>query len=986
MIIRIVLIILALLYSASELYCQTPSFYHYTTNDGLASSTVHNIIQDKDGFIWMATVNGLNRFDGSEFIRYGVSDGLNSNSLTALLERKDGKIYVGNHEKGINVLTKKKIEKYYDESIGKKFNITQMVESNDILYAFETYGFVGILNKGKATFLHTNNLVINRLANSPNGNVLALTSKGLYVIKSNKLEKQLIIDMPDENIYSITWLNNESYLIGGNGKIYEIENNRVKTEFSIKLFEENIVFNILLDSQQNIWFSIKGRGLFYIPHGSTSIINIGTKLGLEKTQVNSLMQDNEGNLWVTTYGKGVYCLSNLHIKNYYDKDGLTNSYINCIQKSDSGKIIIGTINGISILDDGKIIPLKYNSGENVTGYINNFITTKNSIVVSLTSELAKSPNAAYKDVNFRFTRFQTYFKTKDGLHLFGGTGNNIRLQKIFSYIKYPDMFYVIGESPRLNRINYLFEDLKKNLWVATNMGLCKLTYVKNEPDIRRWKKTLFKNDPVLNSKIVFIYQDRKNNLWFAGSNGIAKIDSNNDSITSLLNINGYDLSSSTSITSDKLNRIWIGNMKGVFLLEGNTIKYINSLSGLASNEVLSLYNDELMNKLYIGTSNGMSVMDIQLFDHHKSNPPKIFINKVISGESTYSNYNDLEFDRDKNNVSVDISAINYSSPGSLVYKYKLNDSWFETNKSLLNFSSLQNGKYDLQVFAKTQNSDWSKPYFLTFVIKPGFTETVWFKAGFFLLLFSFAISLVLWRTKQKTKRISEQLELNERINSLKHEALSAMMNPHFIFNSLNSVQYLVNNNRNEEANEYIAMMAKLIRKNLDTAGNGFILLTEEIKRLTLYLNLERLRFQERFSYEIHTQAKICTDSIMIPNMIIQPFVENSLWHGIINSGRPGKVTVSFAFEDVEIDSTLCKSLMIKIIDNGIGIKEAKKNRKEDHVSKGIQIIEERLRLLSTKMELPKPIVLEDLSYRSINSQGTEVIISLPPSLYKDVSY
>ena len=117
-------------------------------------------------------------------------------------------------------------------------------------------------------------------------------------------------------------------------------------------------------------------------------------------------------------------------------------------------------------------------------------------------------------------------------------------------------------------------------------------------------------------------------------------------------------------------------------------------------------------------------------------------------------------------------------------------------------------------------------------------------------------------------------------------------------------------------------------------------------------------------------------------MIIQPFVENTLWHGIMNTGERGQVTIMFSFEEVDIDSILSRSLIIKVTDNGIGIKEAKKHKKEDHISKGIQIIEERLRLLSDKMHLPQPIMLEDLSSRDNNSHGTEVIISLPLPLYK----
>jgi LytS/YehU family sensor histidine kinase len=177
-------------------------------------------------------------------------------------------------------------------------------------------------------------------------------------------------------------------------------------------------------------------------------------------------------------------------------------------------------------------------------------------------------------------------------------------------------------------------------------------------------------------------------------------------------------------------------------------------------------------------------------------------------------------------------------------------------------------------------------------------------------------------------------------------------------------------------------MAKLIRKNLDTAGNGFILLSDEISRLKLYLDLEKLRFQDRFSFEIITGPDVNTDSIMIPNMIIQPFAENSLWHGIINSGNNGVLTVSFTFADVEIECLITSSLIIRITDNGIGILQASKNKKEDHISKGIQIIEERLRLLSSKMQLPQPIMFEDLSSRDGNAHGTEIIISLPQPLYK----
>lgn len=977
---KILVFIISVLFQITSAFPQSPSYYHYNTSNGLASSTVYDVFQDKNGFIWFGTLNGLNKFDGRRFTTYRMNDGLNSNSITAVIENEKGELYIGNYEKGINILKNGRIENYRGTIKGARINITYLIETKGILYGYSAFGAIAKMNKSDDYLINTFPTFLKRLMKTGDDKLIALTSKGLYGLNNKKLEKLKIDELPDENLYCSALEKDGSYLVGGNGIIYRIKNDRVVGSYSVKLFEDNIVFNILLDSQQNIWFSIAGKGFYLIPDGSKKIINPGIKLGLENTQINSLIEDNEGNIWVATYGKGVYCLTNLYIQSYTENDGLINNYINCIQKSKSGKLIIGTLNGLSILDNGMIAPLKYNSGNVITGYINNIIDSKNHFTVSLTSQIAKSSSVNHEDLRFRIIQNQSFCETSGGIFLFGSTGNSIKVQKEFAYKKKSKLIYAFGDNTYGNRINFLLEDSEKNIWIATSLGLCKLSYGKD--DIAKWEKTFFENDPVLNSKITFIYEDKENNLWFAGSNGVAQYKIADSSITSYTNILGYDVSSSTSIVKDNLNRIWIGNMKGVYLYDGKSIKHIDSQSGLTSNEVLSLFYDDKLNRLYIGTSNGMSELDINLFDNNRISPPKIFVNKVISEDSTYTEYSSLEFDRDKNNVNIDLSAINYSSPGSLIYKYKLNEKWYETNNNVLNFSSLQNGNYNLQIIARTQNSGWSNPYYLSFVIKPGFTETIWFKAGFFLLVFSSALSILVWRMKQKTKKISEQLDLTERINSLKHEALSAMMNPHFIFNSLNSVQYLINHQRNEEANDYIAMMAKLIRKNLDSAGSGFILLSEEINRLKLYLDLEKLRFQEKFSYEIITGSDVNTDSTMIPNMIIQPFVENSLWHGIINSGNNGLLTISFLLEDIEIDSLISKSLIIKVTDNGVGIKEALKNKKEDHISKGIHIIEERLRLLSTKLELPKPIILEDLSERNNKSHGTEVIISLPPTLYK----
>ena len=457
-------------------------------------------------------------------------------------------------------------------------------------------------------------------------------------------------------------------------------------------------------------------------------------------------------------------------------------------------------------------------------------------------------------------------------------------------------------------------------------------------------------------------------------------------MTDFKSISGYDISSSTSLAVDNYDRIWIGNKKGLYILDNNSIKFINTSQGLPSNDVLSLYYDKEKNVMWIGTINGFSSFDISKFDVYKHVPLNIKIDNVRAGDSVFTKFDELKFEPGNNNIHIEFSVICFSSRSNLKYQYKLNNNeWINTENDYLDFSSMKEGKYNISFRAKTQNGEWSKPADVSFIIKPKFTETILFQLMIILCTIVIFLFAARYRINYSRKKSAAKIENTKKMFELKHQALSAMMNPHFVFNSLNSVQYLVNQGRKDEANDYISILAKLIRKNLDIASNSFILLDEEINRLTLYLEIEKLRFQDKFSYEINAGEDVDIESVMIPNMILQPFVENAVWYGIMNSGKKGFVKISFRFENVDIDSKSHRCLVIKITDNGIGLKKSGENKKEGHNSKGIKIIEERLQLLSQELELPTPVIIEDLSLRNENSTGTEVIITLPDTLYKNIS-
>jgi ligand-binding sensor domain-containing protein len=979
------------------IFPQTPSFYHYTTNDGLASSTVFNIKQDRNGFIWFGTLNGASKFDGKRFITFTTNQGLNSNTITDLVEGDRGELYFSNYEKGLNVLRNGKIENYCSEINGKSFATSYLLlvpsgKYENKIYAYRSMGGVNVIDE-KIPFGQTNyvinptNAYIYKLAELSSGAIIALTTTGLYNFNNGSLSQLHIKGFPDSYVYSYAEGNRGSYFIGTKSMIYCIKNNIVIKSYKIDVYPgKNDVVSLLKDKNNNLWFSIMNRGFFLIPNGSDNIIDIGKKMGLQNTLVNNFLEDNERNIWISTFGKGVYCLNNLYLRSYNENDGLSNNNIYSIDKEKSGRLIIGTFNGINIWENGKCTQLKNSSANSLSDYIHSIKIINDNIYVCASVGGHDNIFNTYKGLKFIMFDQPSFCRTKNGLYLFGTWVNSILIQsELKTRSGSSTQYCIFGDSAKSNRINEIFEDAHKNIWIGSNLGVCKLSNLSVKSGKTDWRKTFFADNLVLNSRINSISQDNENNLWFTGEKGIATFNPKNDSVKYFTNIFGYDLSNSTSIAIDSKNRIWIGNMRGLFMYDGKTIKQLSKQTGLPSDEIYSLCFDKGKNYLYIGTSNGISFLDVNLFDKNVTPSPNVRIFSIKAGDSVYTSFNNLVFEPEQHNVYIDFKALDFSSPGSVKYKYYLNGVWAETDNDFLDFISLEKGKYDLQIMAKSQNVDWGKPYILSFRILPRFVETIWFNILIIILLVSLSVIILTWRLKFNNIKIRKELEVTERINELKHHALSAMMNPHFIFNSLNSVQYLINCQRNEEANDYIAIMAKLIRKNLDTAGNGFILLSDEISRLKLYLDLEKLRFQDKFSYEINTGTEVNTDSILIPNMIIQPFVENSLWHGIINSGNKGILTVSFTFADIDIESVITSSLIIRITDNGIGILQASKNKKEDHISKGIQIIEERLRLLSSKMQLPQPIMFEDLSSRDNNSHGTEIIISLPQPLYKIIS-
>ena len=230
---------------------------------------------------------------------------------------------------------------------------------------------------------------------------------------------------------------------------------------------------------------------------------------------------------------------------------------------------------------------------------------------------------------------------------------------------------------------------------------------------------------------------------------------------------------------------------------------------------------------------------------------------------------------------------------------------------------------------------------------------------------AFTIYIIIKREKQKTA-------INKKISELKLQALQAQMNPHFIFNTINAIQYFINKKDNDSAYFYLTKFSRLLRRTLENSEKLRIPLEEELESLKLYLELQLLRYGNKFSYHIDIDPKIDSHIIEIPSMVFQPYIENSIQHGFSSTRKGGKLEISIKQKD---DLLVCN-----IVDNGVGIKKSlslKKEKRSQHISSGMKLTAERLEIINTAHKDNINVSINDLKETSENESGTQVTLQIP---------
>ena len=967
------LLLLIFSLSTNHARSQTLNFRAYTVLDGLANSNVYHTLQDSRGFLWIATSSGVNRFDGKNFELFTTDNGLADNEVLMIFEDSRGRIWFLNFNGRLGYYYDGNFYNPTNEKVLKKAvtkgSFTSCFEdsSNRLWFATNQQEIVEIDKEKVIT--HTkppNHPDISHafIFEDEQKRIVAANNKGFYYIQNNTFEKTVSKYLPVsakafkyDNVSKKLLFLSEAGLVELSKGQYTLQRTVPKEIVDKKM-------SSFLLNKDDFWISTVSDGIYILKTKKENLSHY-----LPNKIISDMMIDRDGNIWVTTQGSGLIVLpaNTEKVLHYTTETGLSENTIYSVFKEDSGKIWLGLKSGNINLIEGKKVSLfnplltsthynpikkfEYDSQRNSLWFASNnalgeisltdperkirYLTEKNNLTFSIKSfSLSKNGKFAFSLAS------GVYVLDDKNKPLSFQTEVNLPSQRFF-----PD------------RAFKLLYDSRDRLWFSNVNGLFRLD--NNKID------TLSKRSELFANRVTDMIELPDGNFAIGTYGyGLLIVDPK-DRITRIGIKDGLSSNICRRLAFDGKN-IWLTTFSGVDKFEykaaKRTITTYKIKNGLTSEEVMDILIDR--DKVYLGTLAGLTVLPTRE-QAERLSPPLFYITSFAINGKQYRTRDIPQLQFDQNSVSVKYTAINFSRSKEL-YQYRLKDDapWIETPNNTIEFGSLEPGDYLLSIRAKVQDSQWSIPAKVGFVIKPAFWQRWWFLAVMYFLISILVIGLIFSYFKQQRHKEKEELSMKSKIIMLEQRALQAMMNPHFVFNIMNSIQYFINTQDSQSANQVLTGFARLIRKNLEICTKPYITLEEEMVYLKLYLSLEKLRFGEKMIYNITVDEEIDTEETMIPSMLLQPFVENAIWHGIMPQKDGGVIHVNVTQHQTELE--------VQIIDNGTGIDNSRKNKVSSHVSRGMQITQERVSLLNKNKK-----GLISINTMQTGESGTKVTVKIP---------
>ena len=968
------LLISILLESGTE--AQVGSWKHYGLKEGLPANTIYSITQDKKGFIWIGTEAGLVRFDGSDFKTFTTKDGLPDNEIISVTADSLDRVWITPFKKNICFIKDGIIHTEKNDTLlahitkNVSSTCTWFVGKNNRIWIFSKAIFRISNNEIKRIELPLNDFNVRWIEDISDKEFMVYTTTRFL-----KYKNYLLVDSFEVR------KNNYNYKININ-----VQHNLVyfSTHDSIIVFEKDHYNNFHLSTmymQKGYSFSncIAVDHNLYIPsigYGTYICDNINSptpKFNFLANHSNSIFKDRDNNIWIATVDNGLLFQQNIKsVVTINNNNGLLFDNVGCVYADSSSNIYmgdgVGALRCFSKEKVSTIIPPLRNDNQYFKS--NKIVEAKDFIAFS-------SDNYAlivYNKTNKK-TTLCSKLSTKTFLYSSSHNKYIAGLSSGISFTNFSFPFNTIQkDDPK--RVTVVCEDHKGILYCGTPEGLYK------------WNNTftpLFKADDILSNRINAITCDTNNILWVRVSSGqIVAIE--NDKIIYEFNPIDNTIFTGTichSLFADNRNNVWAATNNGLSKInysynsktnkiELKSITPYTTIDGLADNNINDVFVRDSM--VYVATSKGVSAFNyIQLA---ATPPPPVFITNIaINQKDTIINEEYILL-HNQNNISIRYAGISFISDGKISYRYKLigsDDQWNYTTLNQIELKSLHYGEYTFVVEALDKfGKQSSKAANVIFKIKPAFYNTILFKLLMIsIMLFLIYISISSLFNIKKRKALA-RINIQEEMNVLKQKALRSQMNPHFIFNSLSAIQHYINQEDAKNANKYLTMFAKLIRKTLNNSDEAFISIHNEISFLENYILLEQMRFKDKFTFSITCDSNIDSQNTFIPTMLLQPFVENAIRHGLMfKENNDGILLIHFSF--------INNQLICTIDDNGIGILALKKLKTDSHIeyqSKGITISNERIKAINAIDTKKISLTIVDKSTLSNTNTGTLVTINI----------
>ena len=934
------------------------NYTHFGISNGLPSSETYQVYQDRSGLVWILTDRGVARYDGFRFKIYTTENGLSDNVNFRVVEDSGGSLWFIGLNGKLSVYKNEEMQPYRFNH--KLHQAIQVGSSGNTTIHVNPDGSLVYTITGYSTLLV-----------SKTGQVKDVTDYGITNKGSAYLLEMGADFLPQRRSADLVTDFRKVFLIRGKKKLFLGETlfrsflrakRHKKHLFLMSDYKVHLVYGqriqlvsgdhqvIALDcDDQFIYIGYYKNGVekYRFDPKTKKLVLVGRYLS--NYSVSSTYSDRNGALWFTTLEKGVYVL--------YD-DAFQQLFVNGNRLKEEIRFVTG---------NKKKVILTYYVGKWQQLYPP--FLSKNEQQINFYYPMLPSGTgfvfckgivdwSGWKDVNDRYAMVPSYATDTSVL------GLDINKLELVETGRKSETRYTVShliKSGEVGGYNYFYFTGDHKVFILFIKGV--FVFALKDGKIQKTFR------PVLMRRLDRLTYNRVWGLMaYSSGEGLHEINEKTEQAKEFY----PELQLGKQIVRiffDEKDRLWVANKKGIFLLEKKqgkaSIRFFLNRDRLSCAEIMDMYSYD--DVLYLATKSGVQRINIRKAKRPNSENPVSLIsiqafsqNKALKQEGTiYPAETDL----------IRIFLLNKSLNRRNHYRYRFgeHETWVLSDKGEIILNHPPNGNYTLEVSYLDGFNHWTKPVKLV-VFE---VDKIVFLRWYFILLYGvLLVGLFYAVVKLFLRSVNRKNYMLNRMIELEQMALSAQMNPHFIFNSLNSIHSFLLYEENERAEKYLIRFAKLIRQTLSNSRVTYITIEEEVETLKNYILLENMRFKDHFDFEIESDLQALPSYPCIPPMLIQPYIENAIIHGLSKRIDGAKLKVTFVMEE--------EQLKVFVEDNGIGYTESKKHKRDTgHKSYGTQITEERLKSLQSRSKKTFSATISNLDDSDPEFPGTRVVLIIP---------